>query len=53
MRNKTEKLSSDTPRNFGLLFKTTENYTLMCDFIIFPYVIVLEDKSKCREFLEL
>ena len=30
MRNKTEKLSSDTPRNSGLLFKTAENYTYMC-----------------------
>ena len=29
MRNKTEKLSSDTPRNSGLLFKTAENYTYM------------------------
>lgn len=34
MQNKTEKLSSDTPRNFGLLFKTTENYTYMYNCII-------------------
>ena len=34
MRNKTEKLSSDTPRNFGLLFKTTENYTCMYDITV-------------------
>ena len=34
MQNKTEKLSSDTPRNVGLLFKTTENYTYMYNCII-------------------
>ena len=34
MPNKTEKLSSDTPRKFGLLFKTTENYTYVYDCVI-------------------
>ena len=32
MWNKTEKLSSDTPRNSGLLYKTAENYTYMYQY---------------------